>query len=54
MKNYTITESCYRCAYFDKSLPKGKAYKCYTNSCPVRHLDRKKLDKLLTEHKKAN
>ena len=49
-----IKEVCYSCAYFDTSLPKGKAYKCFTDSCPVRKLGSAKVSALLRAHKKEN
>ena len=51
MKNYTIKDSCYKCAYMDKSLPKGRAYKCFTKTCPVNNLSRVELDNLLKTNK---
>ncbi len=49
-----IKEVCYSCAYFDTSLPKGKAYKCFTDSCPVRKLGSAKVNALLRAYKKEN
>jgi hypothetical protein len=47
-----IKKVCYSCAYFDISLPKGKAYKCFTDLCPVRVLGSTKVAKLLKEYNK--
>ena len=49
-----IKAVCYTCAYFDTSLPPGKAYKCFTNDCPVKKLGSAKISTLLREHKKNN
>ena len=47
-----IKDICYNCANFDTSLPKGCAYKCFTDDCPVRKLGSAKVSALVREHKK--
>ena len=47
-----IKDVCYTCGYFDPDLGKGKRYKCFTDSCPVKKLGSAKISVLLREHKK--
>lgn len=49
-----IKEVCYGCAYFDTTLPKGRAYKCYTSNCPARNLSEEDIKQLLRKRKTLN
>lgn len=49
-----IKKVCYECTNFDTTLPKGKAYKCFTDEYPVKKLGSAKISALLREHKKNN
>ena len=48
-----IKEVCYNCRYLDVSLPKGRAYKCFTRDCPVRNMSRDEIDKLIISRKQT-
>jgi putative RNA 2'-phosphotransferase len=45
-----ISDVCYKCAFFDKSLDIRQQYRCHTHTCPDNILDRKVIDALVKEN----
>jgi hypothetical protein len=51
MKINRIKKACYGCGRFDRSIPRGDSYKCFSNQCPVKSLSRIKLNALVKDFK---